>query len=490
MVLQKLLGDYHGEISPHGISSETLDDIIDNKFAYTRMRGILILILGAWFSCSSGSTQKQELLAVSKPMDFIYINNESSDQNRFYYLDDFGEINFLKKNNTISSDGDRFQIFDGRFKVSYILEKGDSVKIIQADPFCRVETADRRRNVELSFLVEFFKQFEKDQVDRLIFKKALIEQKYINDTNLRDSLFGAEQKAGLDFLRSFTRSHELSDGFFELHKNIIQYKVLEKQMFLGNAKFPDSYVKSLFDRNMRILGADQYLFLSHYRNSVNYSFHDLRRCQPGKEQSEIIANNFSDETKRYLLANLLVNSKRGLLHPKLSASEAEALKSALFTDRQQSRFKDYIAKMQSMESIALKEDEITDFKGQRRKFSKLAGGKITYIDFWASWCLPCRVEMPYSKKLSQIYKGKGIDFVYISIDKNAAAWEKAARQEDIPQLQSFLIPDSKKSDIVKKFGVWSIPRYMIMNQKGEIVDSNAPRPSDPELINVLNKYLH
>lgn len=454
------------------------------------MRGILILILGTWLSCSGDSTQKQERLAASKPIDYIYISNESKDQNRFYYLDDFGEINFLKKNNTISPDGDRFQIFDGRFKVSYILEKGDSVRIIQADPFCRVETVDRRRNTELSFLVEFFKQFEKDQVDRLIFKKALIEEKYVNDTNLRDSLFEAEQKAELDFLRSYTRTYELPDEFFELYRNIIQYKGLEKQMFLGSAKFPDSYVKSLFAKNANTLGTDEYLFLSHYRNSVNYSFHDLCRYQLGKGRSEVIANNFSNETKRYLLASLLVNSKRGLLYPKLSASETVALKSALLTDSQQSRFKDYVAKMASMESIALKEDEITDPKGQRRKFSKLAGNKITYIDFWASWCLPCRVEMPYSKKLSQVYKNKGVDFVYISIDKNAAAWEKAAKQEDIPQVHSFLIPDSKKSDIVKKFGVWSIPRYMIMNQRGEIVDSNAPRPSDPALINVLNKYLH
>jgi thiol-disulfide isomerase/thioredoxin len=53
------------------------------------------------------------------------------------------------------------------------------------------------------------------------------------------------------------------------------------------------------------------------------------------------------------------------------------------------------------------------------KVEEIVKGKsITYIDFWASWCIPCREEMPTSLELSEIYQSKGINFVYVSIDEN------------------------------------------------------------------------
>ncbi|MBQ1485569.1 MAG: TlpA family protein disulfide reductase, partial [Muribaculaceae bacterium] len=65
------------------------------------------------------------------------------------------------------------------------------------------------------------------------------------------------------------------------------------------------------------------------------------------------------------------------------------------------------------------------------------GKKLLLIDFWASWCGPCRKEIPNVKKLYDLYKDKGFEVVSISIDKNEAAWRKALQQEQL-QWPNFL----------------------------------------------------
>ena len=68
---------------------------------------------------------------------------------------------------------------------------------------------------------------------------------------------------------------------------------------------------------------------------------------------------------------------------------------------------------------------------------KAKGKKLLLIDFWASWCGPCRKEIPNVKKLYDLYKDKGFEVVSISIDKNEAAWRKALQQEQL-QWPNFL----------------------------------------------------
>ncbi|GAB2794512.1 hypothetical protein GCM10027275_44520 [Rhabdobacter roseus] len=116
-------------------------------------------------------------------------------------------------------------------------------------------------------------------------------------------------------------------------------------------------------------------------------------------------------------------------------------------------------------------------------------GKIIYIDFWASWCAPCRAEMPESKQLSEEYTKKGVNFVYVSIDDNAAAWERASKQIGIPDASSYLLPSSKNSTIAKQFNISTIPRYVLIDKDGKVIDADAPRPSDPKIRSLFDKLL-
>lgn len=116
--------------------------------------------------------------------------------------------------------------------------------------------------------------------------------------------------------------------------------------------------------------------------------------------------------------------------------------------------------------------------------------KLIYLDCWASWCAPCKSEMPFSDKLQQDFKGKDISFVFLSLDSAPSQW--ATVMSDYAFMNSdnsFLLTGNFQSAFVKKHRIGSIPRYILMSNEGTIIDDDAPRPGDPALRELLAKAM-
>lgn len=115
-------------------------------------------------------------------------------------------------------------------------------------------------------------------------------------------------------------------------------------------------------------------------------------------------------------------------------------------------------------------------------------GKIIYIDFWASWCAPCRAAFPSSRKLHKEFKEKEIMFLYLSTDANFEAWKKANQFEKLTE-NSYLIINPKTSEYLKKLAIDFIPRYVLINSNGEISNPKAPSPDSEKIKQELNGLL-
>lgn len=117
-------------------------------------------------------------------------------------------------------------------------------------------------------------------------------------------------------------------------------------------------------------------------------------------------------------------------------------------------------------------------------------GKYVYIDVWATWCAPCKAEIPFLTRLEEDCHSKNIHFVSIAIDKmiNRTKWVNYVNEHQLKGIQ--LIADKDfSSDFVKKFNINSIPRFILIDPAGKIVSGDAKRPSDPELRRELDTLL-
>jgi thiol-disulfide isomerase/thioredoxin len=121
-----------------------------------------------------------------------------------------------------------------------------------------------------------------------------------------------------------------------------------------------------------------------------------------------------------------------------------------------------------------------NYKGGTTSLDDLKG-KYVYIDVWATWCGPCKQQIPFLKKVEDQYHGKNIEFVSISTDRKNKyeAWKKMIVDRKMGGIQLYA---GSNNTFSRDYQINSIPRFILVDPEGNIVDADAPRPSDPRLI--------
>ncbi|WP_204345955.1 TlpA family protein disulfide reductase [Psychroserpens algicola] len=117
-------------------------------------------------------------------------------------------------------------------------------------------------------------------------------------------------------------------------------------------------------------------------------------------------------------------------------------------------------------------------------------GKYVYVDVWATWCGPCIREIPSLKEVEKQFHNENIAFVSTSIDemKNRDKWLAMVDEKELGGVQLMADKDWS-SDFVKAYAIQGIPRFILIDPNGNIVSADAPRPSDPNLVKLLEKEL-
>ncbi len=118
--------------------------------------------------------------------------------------------------------------------------------------------------------------------------------------------------------------------------------------------------------------------------------------------------------------------------------------------------------------------KMTDINGKEYTLADFKG-KVLYIDVWATWCGPCKEELPKLQALAESFKGTNICFVSMSIDKDKAAWEKMVKEQNLGGVQLYA---GLESQFIADYKVNGIPRFILIDKEGKIVEADMTRPSE------------
>jgi peroxiredoxin len=112
-----------------------------------------------------------------------------------------------------------------------------------------------------------------------------------------------------------------------------------------------------------------------------------------------------------------------------------------------------------------------DVNGKPLQLASLQG-KIVLLDFWASWCSPCRAENPNMLKQYKIYKDKGFEILSVSLDSDKKAWMQAIEKDGLPWLH---VSDLKgwNNEVGRLYGVRGVPACFLIDEKGNIIATDV-----------------
>jgi thiol-disulfide isomerase/thioredoxin len=114
--------------------------------------------------------------------------------------------------------------------------------------------------------------------------------------------------------------------------------------------------------------------------------------------------------------------------------------------------------------------------------------RVVYIDVWATWCGPCKQELPHLKKLEkELHHNPNVVFLSVAVDasKDIEKWKTFVEREELKGVQLFA-GDRAKRELMDPYKITGIPRFILVGKDGNIVSPDAPRPSSQEILPLLS----
>ncbi len=200
-------------------------------------------------------------------------------------------------------------------------------------------------------------------------------------------------------------------------------------------------------------------------------------------------NVFDNDTLkgRYLTDNIIQRKVSGSYFDKLMAEYGEVL----VTEAQKLELKAYQSEiMKFAEGTDALDFAYPDVEGKMHALSDYRG-KVVLVDVWATWCAPCKAEIPHLELLVSNYKDRD-DIVFISVSinrqKDREKWHSFVKERHLKGIQ-LLADKGFNSKILKDYEISGVPRFMLFDKDGKILSVNAPRPSNPQLKQLIDEQL-
>lgn len=362
-------------------------------------------------------------------------------------------------------------------------------------------------NIDISNPAEYVKFSGKDTIANVyLFKKSTLtrelQQTFMQSLQQGGNLEGFKKALGeinqkytdliknyKDLPSDFVKSEEKNNKFTELQLKFLYPRILSN--FSNGEKvempkeFADELAKIDFDN------ASDFEKFPQYRDLLAQNF--FSKIDPMNPDWKALANqirNLKSENIKAFLAKAFVDG----LSPENSADEnQEILKVVKDFVKDEALVKQVEERVKTFEKFNIQPGataptfDFENFAGGKTSLESLKG-KLVYIDVWATWCTPCLQEIPALQALEKEYHGKNIAFVSISIDQEKQKWTDYLKQNKLSGIQLYgdLSVDNNFADA---YNIQSIPRFILIDKEGKIINANAPRPSSNDIKDLINKHL-
>jgi len=202
-------------------------------------------------------------------------------------------------------------------------------------------------------------------------------------------------------------------------------------------------------------------------------------------QVHLIDSAFKDQEVKDFMHYLVQNQQISYYAPHYSDSLLQVFRQACTNEGMKASINEEVAKWEpllagkpafgfSYPDSAGTEFSLEDFRG-----------KVVYIDVWATWCGPCKQELPHLKKLVRAVDEEQVAIISISVDTDRDAWINDLNTHQFSWMQLYA---DGWSQITKDYLISGIPRFILIDQEGNIADANAKRPSG-EILKDIEKLL-
>jgi thiol-disulfide isomerase/thioredoxin len=242
---------------------------------------------------------------------------------------------------------------------------------------------------------------------------------------------------------------------------IIHNKILNDNPSINFAKENHALNKQVETLLMKEILESKYsgLFKQMLIADYNYNLLNMNYVELFENNRTFIQANVKESFIRIPLENYFQNLKRDYKNPKITSD------------------------------IVIKKINDSQGKDIMDSILKSHKGKVIYMDFWATWCGPCKSEMPYSKKLIQKFEGKDVAFVFVCLNSDEKNWKL-----DLVQLHlsgsHYYCNQVQSGGIRQGFGIEGIPYYVLINKQGQIIESGSYlRPGNGSTVEKIEKLL-